>query len=70
MHGETAILMQMNDAERPDGGGFAFTFALHGVPSSGDLIFVGGRRFSVVRVDWHPLAAHEVRINAKELDEL
>ena len=61
------IPMQMNQSYvPPDSTGFAFTFELPAVPREQECVFVGGRRFFVDRVDYHPLTDWPVRVIATE----
>jgi hypothetical protein len=59
---KTEIQMQMTAPK-----GVAFTFPLPAVPREMDLVHVGGRKFVIMRIDWHPLDASPVRLFAEEL---
>jgi len=62
------IAMMLDEAGVPENSGFAFTLQLPAVPRVGETVFVGGRRFRVLEVEWRAHdGAFPVRLFAEEL---
>jgi hypothetical protein len=58
------IRMQMNEQGKKDG--FAFTMVLPAVPRVSELVYIGGRKFVIVDVEWHPLTPWPIHLIALE----